>query len=139
MMRLGRRRNGTMDRQARLAADIGGTFTDVVLDAPAGPFHDQDADRIERAGTRRCRGRQTGFARKRYCAAERGYLRSWNDAGDQCLDRAQGSEDGILETGFEQYDIFMDKPPPLAPRPLRLPVGESVSACGRVLALLDCV
>ena len=27
-----------MDRQARLAADIGGTFTDVVLDAPAGRF-----------------------------------------------------------------------------------------------------
>ena len=47
----------------------------------------------------------------------------------------------ILEMGFEKrfehYDVFMDKPTPLVPRPLRRPVRERVSGRGQVLLPLD--
>ena len=42
-----------------------------------------------------------------------------------------------FEKRFEQYDIFMDKPEPLVPRPLRREIEERVSARGRVLVPLD--
>ena len=37
------------------------------------------------------------------------------------------------ENRFEQYDIFMDRPPPLVPRHLRLPIPERMTASGDVL------
>ena len=47
----------------------------------------------------------------------------------------------VLETGyekrFEQYDVFMYRPPPLVPRHLRLTVSERVAADGTVLTPLD--
>ena len=47
----------------------------------------------------------------------------------------------VLEMGFEkrfeQYDIFMDKPDPLVPRPLRREVDERVTAGGEVVVSLD--
>jgi len=47
----------------------------------------------------------------------------------------------ILEMGFEKrfehYDVFMDKPHPLVPRTLRLPVKERISGRGQVLVPLD--
>ena len=41
------------------------------------------------------------------------------------------------ENRFEQYDIFMDRPPPLVPRQLRLPVPERIDARGNVVEPLD--
>src|SRR5262249_41190437 len=41
------------------------------------------------------------------------------------------------ESRFEQYDIFLDKPAPLVPRRLRLPVPERIGAAGQVLLPLD--
>ncbi|HEV7820870.1 MAG TPA: hydantoinase/oxoprolinase family protein, partial [Burkholderiales bacterium] len=47
----------------------------------------------------------------------------------------------LVEIGWEhrfaQYDIFLDKPAPLVPRNLRLPVPERIDAKGRVLLPLD--
>jgi N-methylhydantoinase A len=42
-----------------------------------------------------------------------------------------------LENRFEQYDIDIDRPEPLVPRALRLPVPERLDAHGRVLLPLD--
>jgi N-methylhydantoinase A len=41
------------------------------------------------------------------------------------------------ENRFEQYDVNIDLPPPLVPRRLRFPVRERVDAGGRVLVPLD--
>ena len=41
------------------------------------------------------------------------------------------------ENRFEQYDIFMNKPPPLVPRELRFGVKERMDARGNVLIPLD--
>src|SRR5262249_58031141 len=41
------------------------------------------------------------------------------------------------ETPFEQYAATCDRPPPLVPRRLRLPVRERIDAQGEVLVPLD--
>ena len=42
-----------------------------------------------------------------------------------------------LENRFEQYDLDIDRPTPLVPRHLRLPVQERLDARGEVLLRLD--
>ena len=135
---------------ARLAVDIGGTFTDVALEA----------------------GGQlvTTKVLTTHAAPERGVL----DAVHKVLDIGavppssvrlvihgttlatnaiierkgaktalivtQGHRDALEmahENRFEQYDIGVDRPPPLVPRHLRLPVIERVDCRGRVLIPLD--
>ncbi|MFB3105861.1 MAG: hydantoinase/oxoprolinase family protein, partial [Pseudomonadales bacterium] len=52
----------------------------------------------------------------------------------------QGHRDALemaFENRFEQYDINIDRPTPLVPRHLRLPVAERMDAHGNVLLLLD--
>ncbi|HYM32739.1 MAG TPA: hydantoinase/oxoprolinase family protein [Candidatus Cybelea sp.] len=134
----------------RLAVDIGGTFTDFVLDV---------------------RGRW--YSRKVLTtshAPEEGVLAGidmvLNDAGlkpveldliihgttlatNSIIERkgartalivTEGHRDAVeiaYENRFEQYDIFMDKPPPLVPRHLRLGVPERIDARGRIVSPLD--
>ena len=52
----------------------------------------------------------------------------------------EGFRDSIeiaFEHRFEQYDIFMEKPPPLVPRDLRFGVPERMDGRGNVLMPLD--
>ena len=52
----------------------------------------------------------------------------------------EGFRDSVemgYEHRFEQYDIFIEKPKPLVPRYLRLPVTERIGAAGQVLIALD--
>jgi N-methylhydantoinase A len=53
---------------------------------------------------------------------------------------SEGMRDSVemaYENRFDQYDINMEKPPPLVPRYLRLPVRERLNAQGEVLLALD--
>jgi N-methylhydantoinase A len=135
---------------ARLAVDIGGTFTDFALEA---------------AGKRWSRKVLTTSS-----APEQGVLAGIDlvlaDAGLRPADLAliihgttlatnaiierKGARTALLATRgfrdsiemayehrFEQYDIFMDKPPPLVPRNLRLSVPERIDATGRIIEPLD--
>jgi N-methylhydantoinase A len=52
----------------------------------------------------------------------------------------EGFRDSVemaYENRFEQYDIWMERPPPLVPRNLRLPVPERLSARGDIIKPLD--
>jgi N-methylhydantoinase A len=134
----------------RLAADIGGTFTDIVLDA---------------GGRRRTRKVLTTPA-----APEEGVLEGVSlvleDAGlhfsdidvfvhgttlatNAIIERrgartalvaTQGFRD-VLEIGtesrYDQYDLTLEKPVPLVPRALRFTVPERVDAEGQVRLPLD--
>ena len=135
---------------ARLAVDIGGTFTDFAL---------------EGAGKRWSRKVLTTSS-----APEQGVLAGIDlvlaDAGLRPADLAliihgttlatnaiierKGAKTALLATRgfrdsvemayehrFEQYDIFMDKPAPLVPRNLRLSVPERIDATGRIIEPLD--
>jgi len=134
----------------RIASDIGGTFTDVVLDAEGG-LH-------------------TAKVLTTPAAPERGLL----DGVDQVLAAAgvaPGKVDQMIhgttlatnalierkgartvqivtagfrdvlemahENRFDQYDLSMDRAPPLVERALRWEVAERIAADGRVLRDLD--
>ena len=136
--------------RSRLAADIGGTFTDVVLDPPSG--------RCTAKVLTTSRAPESGvFEALDLVLAQSAtaphdievFVHGTTLATNALIERkgartafltTRGFRD-ILEMGFEkrfeQYDIFMDKPEPLVPRPLRREVDERVSARGRVLVPLD--
>jgi len=134
----------------RVAADIGGTFTDVavedgiarytakVLTTPRAPEEgvlDGLASALEKAGK--------GIADVDV------FLHGTTLATNALIERkgarlAFVTTDGfrdVLETGyekrFEQYDINMGRPPPLVPRHRRLTVTERMAADGSVLTELD--
>ena len=134
----------------RLGVDIGGTFTDVALEA----------------GDRRYTAKNLTTAR----TPEEGVLTAvravMSEAGaapgdvnliihgttlaTNALIERKGAKTAFLttegfrdvieirhENRFEQYDLNIDLPPPLVPRRLRLPVRERIAAQGVVLVPLD--
>jgi N-methylhydantoinase A len=134
----------------RLAVDIGGTFTDAVLEGvgerittkvlttPAAP-EEGVVEGI--AAVLRSAGVSAGAV---------GFFIHGTTLATNALIERKGARTAfvttagfrdILEMGyekrFEQYDVYMDKPPPLVPRPLRLTVRERISARGKVLLALD--
>ncbi len=141
---------GNPTPRARLGVDIGGTFTDVVLEVDG--------------------KRHTDKVLTTHSAPEEGVMESIDtivghagiDAGDvrliihgttlatnalierngakTALITTEGFRDTLeirLEHRFEQYDIFLDLPDPLVPRNLRLTVPERLSARGEILLPLD--
>ena len=136
--------------RTRVAADIGGTFTDVVLDAPAGRRTAKvlTTPRAPESGV--FAALETVLGESAITPAEVAVFVHGTTLATNALIERKGARTAfltsrgfrdILEMGFEkrfeQYDIFMDKPDPLVPRPLRREVGERVSARGRVLVPLD--
>ena len=137
-------------RGITLAIDIGGTFTDAVLEA-GGQRHaakvlttSPDPDR--------------GFLESAHQVLERASLAA-SDVGliihgttlatNAIIERkgarlalicTEGMRDSLemaYEHRFEQSDLFMERPAPLVPRHLRLPVRERLAADGSVLIPLD--
>jgi N-methylhydantoinase A len=136
---------------ARIAVDIGGTFTDVVLELPAGgrittkllttSQHPSDA---VLSGVEQVLG-QAGLE-----AADVGLVIHGTTLATNALIERRGACTALLTTAghrdalemahedrFEQYDIMIDRPRPLVPRYLRLPVAERLDRNGRVLLPLD--
>ncbi len=133
-----------------LAADIGGTFTDVVLkdgqtqaaikvlttyDDPAeGVMQGVDAVMS-----------QTGLAPSDCRVMLHGTTLATNALIERrgavtALFTTEGHRDAVemaLENRFEQYDVNIDRPAPLVPRQLRLPVAERLDAHGEVLRAFD--
>ena len=134
----------------RLAVDIGGTFTDLVLEedgrswstklltTPAAP----EAAVLD--GTQRILA-LAGRAPRDLGLVVHGTTLATNALIERkgartALVTTQGFRDSIeiaWEHRFEQYDIHMERPEPLVPRPWRRGVPERVAADGAVLLPLD--
>jgi len=134
----------------RIAADIGGTFTDVVLqrgrerwtrklltthDAPERAMLDGIAALLDEA---------------RVAPGEVEVLLHGTTLATNALIERKGARTAfvttagfrdVLEMGFEKryehYDLNLELPPPLVPRELRFPVAERMKADGSVLVPLD--
>jgi len=134
----------------RLAADIGGTFTDIVLET----------------GRKRYSGKVLTTTQAPELGVIEGIEQVLNDAGvalgdvgvlihgttlatNALIERkgartafitTEGFRD-IVETGYEKrfdhYDLMIDRPVPLVPRTLRFEIRERLSADGDVLVPLD--
>jgi N-methylhydantoinase A len=133
--------------------DIGGTFTDVVLYASDGRMHvvktlttpaDPSQGMIEGITqvlheTRTPPERLTLIVHGTTLVTNAILERKGVTTG---LLTTKGFRD-VLEIGREMrhdlYDLFLEKPAPLVPRPLRLEVGERVLASGDVAVPLDTV
>ena len=140
----------TGESTARLAIDIGGTFTDVALEV-GGRLVTTKVLTTQAAPER---GVLEGVHKVLDIAsvapsAVRLVIHGTTLATNAIIERkgartalivTEGHRDALEmahENRFEQYDIGVDRPPPLVPRHLRIPVTERVDRDGRVLVPLD--
>jgi N-methylhydantoinase A len=136
--------------KARLAVDIGGTFTDLCLDwngkltsvkvltTPRAPEEGvlEGMEQILK---------QTGIRPADLGLVIHGTTLATNaiierKGAKTALVVTEGFRDSIeiaFEHRFEQYDIFMQKPPPLVARDLRFGIPERMDGRGNVLIPLD--
>ena len=135
---------------ARLGVDIGGTFTDVALEAGAQRWSGKiltTPEAPERAVIEVI-GRVLGEAG--LGASDLSLIIHGTTLATNAIIERKGAKTALLttegfrdtieirhENRFEQYDVNIDLPPPLVPRRLRFPVRERIDAKGRVLAPLD--
>ena len=145
----GSRTGGARTDGARLAVDIGGTFTDVALEA-RGRLVTTKVLTTQAAPERGVLEgvRQVLEMAAVAPAAVRLVIHGTTLATNAIIER-KGAKTALIVTAghrdalemaqenrFEQYDIGVDRPPPLVPRHLRLPVTERVDRRGRVLVPL---
>ena len=139
-----------MSDGAKLAVDIGGTFTDLVLEkggerhqaklltTPAAP------EEAVLEGTKRI----LAESNTPLDAVEL-VIHGTTLATNALIER-KGAKTGLIATEgfrdsveiayehrFEQYDLYMDRPTPLVPRHRRLGVSERMAADGSILLPLD--
>jgi N-methylhydantoinase A len=135
---------------ARVAVDIGGTFTDVVLLQGARQFsakvlttYADPADAVME-GLERVTS-AAAIAPGSIALVLHGTTLATNALIERrgavtALLTTAGHRDALemaLENRFDQYDLAIDRPPPLVPRTLRLTVPERLDATGAVRVPLD--
>ncbi|MBX6740768.1 MAG: hydantoinase/oxoprolinase family protein [Acetobacteraceae bacterium] len=139
-----------MTRSARLAVDIGGTFTDLVLELPGRLLSTKvltTQDAPERAVME---GTAAILTQAGLQPAELGLVTHGTTLATNALIERKGAHTALVTTEgfrdsleiayehrFEQYDLYMERPEPLVPRPLRFEVPERMAADGSVLLPLD--
>jgi N-methylhydantoinase A len=138
-------------RKARLAVDIGGTFTDVVLELPgAGRVTTKLLTTYSHPGEAVLKGICQVMQQAGLSSGDIGLIIHGTTLATNALIERRGARTALLTTEghrdalemahedrFEQYDINIDRPRPLVPRYLRLPVHERLDCNGRVLIPLD--
>jgi N-methylhydantoinase A len=137
-------------QEARLGVDIGGTFTDVALEAAGHLFSAKvltTPEAPERAVIDAIRTvlADAGLAPGDLSIVIHGTTLATNALIERkgartALVTTEGFRDTIEirhENRFEQYDVNIDLPPPLVPRRWRLVVPERIDAKGRVVTPLD--
>src|SRR4051794_17445783 len=135
------------DNRARIGADVGGTFTDVILQRPDGRATirkllstppEYEAAVVEAvAGLADDPAGVTGVVHGTTVATNAVLERR---GGPTALVTTAGVRDGLEPRGLRiphMYDLFWRKPEPLVPRRRRYEVNERVTADGTVLRALD--
>jgi N-methylhydantoinase A len=134
----------------RLAVDIGGTFTDLCLDwkgkltsvkvltTPRAPEEGVLTGMDEVVKQSGIKPNELGLIIHGTTLATNAIIE--RKGAKTALVVTEGFRDSIeiaFEHRFEQYDIFMLKPPPLVPRDLRFGIPERLDGRGNVLIPLD--
>jgi N-methylhydantoinase A len=136
--------------RARLAVDIGGTFTDLALWTDGKRF----SAKVLTTPSAPEQGVLTGIdailTRAGTAAGDIGLIIHGTTLATNAIIERKGARTALIVTEghrdsiemayehrFEQYDIFMDKPPPLVPREWRFGVTERIDARGRLVDPLD--
>ena len=134
----------------RIAIDIGGTFTDVVLEQDRRQWTAKvlTTPRAPEEGV--LTGILAALDRASVAPADIGIVIHGTTLATNALIERKGARTALLTTAgfrdtielgtesrFEQYDVNLEKPPPLVPRNWRLPVAERTAADGEILRPLE--
>src|SRR5712692_10616462 len=135
---------------ARLAIDVGGTFTDVVVDAGGAQWTAKvlTTHAVPEKGV--MEGVEAALAGARLRADDVGFIIHGTTLATNALIERKGARTVLLttqgfrdtielgtESRFDQYDINLVKQPPLVARNWRIPIIERVAADGEILLPLD--
>ncbi|HTW51480.1 MAG TPA: hydantoinase/oxoprolinase family protein [Stellaceae bacterium] len=139
-----------MSPQPRLAVDIGGTFTDCVLEHGERRWSRKVLTTPSAPEAGVLSGIEALLRDSGVEAADLALVIHGTTLATNAIIERKGARTALLVTSgfrdsiemayenrFEQYDIFMDKPPPLVPRDLRLGVPERIGAHGQVIEELN--
>ncbi len=134
----------------RLAVDIGGTFTDVVLERPEGLVTAKVLTTHGRPDDGVMVGVDEVIERARREPADVSLSIHGTTLATNAIIERKGAKTAlvttagfrdVLDIGYEsrhdQYDIMIEKPPALVPRELRFTVPERVDVRGRAIEALD--
>ena len=134
----------------RVAVDIGGTFTDVVLEAAGRTVTTKVLTTHAEPAAGVVAGLRDVLARGGTRAADVGVVLHGTTLATNALIERRGARTALItteghrdvvemafENRFEQYDVNIDRPRPLVPRRWRLTVPERMNAAGEVLVPLE--
>jgi N-methylhydantoinase A len=134
----------------RVGVDIGGTFTDVALEAGERRFTAKILTTLQAPQDGVLAALRSVTATAGVEPSQVALIVHGTTLATNALIERKGARTALLttegfrdvleirhENRFEQYDINMDLPPPLVPRRLRLPIRERIDAQGEVLLPLD--
>ncbi len=138
------------ERHNKLAADIGGTFTDIVLETPARRYSCKVLTTTAAPEQGVLEGIDIVLKDAKLAPqAVDVFIHGTTLATNALIERkgaktafitTEGFRD-VLETGYEKrfdhYDLMIDRPQPLVPRTRRYTVRERLSADGDILVPLD--
>ena len=137
-------------RPVRLAADIGGTFTDIALGAPGGLFVAKVPTDVANPELGVLAGAKVVLEDAAMSPGDIDvFVHGTTLATNALIERkgvktalvtTEGFRDSVeiaYESRFDQFDLMIDKPEPLVPRNLRHTVRERLNVRGDVLVDLD--
>ncbi|HZC97905.1 MAG TPA: hydantoinase/oxoprolinase family protein [Bradyrhizobium sp.] len=135
---------------ARLGVDIGGTFTDVALEAGGRRYSAKILTTPEAPERAVLEAIGTVLQEAALAPGDLSIIIHGTTLATNAIIERKGAKTALVttegfrdtieirhENRFEQYDVNIDLPPPLVPRRLRFPVRERIDARGRVLVPLD--
>ena len=139
-----------MHDQTRLGVDIGGTFTDVVLEVGAAQFSTKVLTTYAAPEDAIIDGMHQVCAKAGIAPAQIAQIIHGTTLATNALIERRGAKTALIttegfrdviemrtESRFEQYDLNLVLPEPLLPRQHRFTVKERVGASGEVLIPLD--
>ena len=134
----------------RVAVDVGGTFTDIVLEQEPRRWSAKLLTTPDAPETAVLQGIEELLDQAGLAWPQVSLLILGTTLATNALIERKGARTALLTTAgfrdlveigledrFAQYDIFLDKPEPLVPRPWRHGITERVDAQGQVLTPLD--
>src|SRR4051794_16285001 len=139
-----------MTARIRLAVDIGGTFTDLVLSLPDRTISTKLLTTHDAPDEAVIAGAHTILAEAGIDGSALDLVIHGTTLATNALIERKGARTALLTTKgfrdaleiayehrFEQYDLYMERPQPLVSRDLRLEVAERLAADGTELLPLD--
>jgi N-methylhydantoinase A len=134
----------------RLAADIGGTFTDIVLEAGDRLLTMKVLTTPRAPEQAVVQGTRAVLADANFSFADIGMFLHGTTLATNAIIERKGARTALIategfrdvveiadESRYDQYDVFLEKPVPLVPRALRFTVPERMDVEGAVRLALD--